>query len=47
MPILRLNKPIYIGFTVLELSKWVMHDFHYKFMTLSFMIIKMKWPLAK
>ena len=28
-----LNKPIYIGFTVLELSKWEMHNFHYNFMT--------------
>ena len=46
-PVLRLNKPIYVGFTVLELNKWVMYDFHYKFVTLRFMIIKMKWPLAK
>ena len=33
---LTLKKPIYVGFTLLELSKWEMHNFHYTLMVRKF-----------
>ena len=33
---LTLNKPIFVGFTVLEISKWEMCNFHYNFMIRKF-----------
>ena len=35
-PVLILNKPIYVGFTVLDFTKWLMYNSHYNFIKKSF-----------
>ena len=38
-PVIIFNSPIYIGFTILVLSKWKMDDFHYNFIKKNYCLL--------